>query len=104
MTATSRNQAGSGRDDGGMTRWLERLGKVTRVTALCGTVVWLALVTISPQAPDAVHPERYVHRHDVRYVSEDMGLVLRILLGTNFTLAVVAIGCHFATKDMRDGH
>jgi hypothetical protein len=86
-----------------MKRWLQRLGKVARVAALCGTVVWLALVTISPQAPDAAHPERYAHRHDVRYVSEDMGLVLRILLGANFTLAMVAFGCHFATKDMGDG-
>lgn len=87
-----------------MKRWLQRLGRVVRVAALCGTVVWLALVTMSPGEPDAAHPERYAHRHDVRYVSEDMGLVLRILLGSTFALAMVAFGCHFATKDIGDGH
>lgn len=100
MTATGKNQAGSGRDDASMKRWLQRLGKVARVAALCGTVIWLALVTMSPGEPDAAHAERYAHRHDVRYVSEDMGLVLRILLGSNFTLAMIAFGCHFVTKDI----
>jgi hypothetical protein len=78
------------------------VGKIARVAALCGTVAWLALTIITPREPDAVHPERYAHRHDVRYVSEDMGLVLRILLGASFTLAMVALGCHFAIRDMQD--
>ncbi|WFU21342.1 hypothetical protein QA649_24880 [Bradyrhizobium sp. CB1717] len=85
-----------------MKRWLQRLGKVARVAALCGTVAWLVLLTSSPQAPDAAHPERYAHRHDVRYVSEGMEWALQILLGASFTLAMVAFGCHFATRDMRE--
>ena len=85
-----------------MTRWLQRLGKIARVAAICGTVAWLVLLTSSPQAPDAAHPERYAHRHDVRYVSEGTELALRILLGSSFTLALVAFGCHFATRDMRE--
>jgi hypothetical protein len=85
-----------------MKRWLHQLGKIARVMALCGTVAWLALTTISPQAPDAAHPERYAHRHDVRYVSADIGLALRILLGASFTLAMVAFGCHFWTRDVGD--
>ena len=85
-----------------MKRWLLRLGKVARVAAICGTVAWLVLLTSSPQAPDAAHPERYAHRHDVRYVSEGTELALRILLGSSFTLALVAFGCHFATRDMRE--
>ncbi|MGX1322595.1 hypothetical protein AB7M17_006048 [Bradyrhizobium sp. USDA 377] len=85
-----------------MKRWLQRLGRVARVAAICGTVAWLVLLTSSPQAPDAAHPERYAHRHDVRYVSEGTELALRILLGSSFTLALVAFGCHFATRDMRE--
>ena len=85
-----------------MTRWLQRLGKIARIAALCGTVAWLVLLTSSPQALDAAHPERYAHRHDVRYVSEGTELALRILLGSSFTLALVAFGCHFATRDMRE--
>ncbi|SFK03875.1 hypothetical protein SAMN05216525_14944 [Bradyrhizobium sp. Gha] len=64
---------------------------------------WLALTTVSPQEPDAAHPVRYVHRHDVRYVSEDMSLVLQIQLGLNFALVVFA-GCHFASRDVGDGY
>jgi hypothetical protein len=86
-----------------MMRWLQTVGKIARVGALCGTVAWLALTTISPREPDPAHAERYAHRHDVRYVSEDMGLVLRILLGSSFALAMVALGCHFAIRDMQDG-
>jgi len=86
-----------------MTRWLQRLGKIARIAALCGTVAWLVLLTISPQQPDAAHPERYAHRHDVRYVSQETGSTLRILLGSTFALVLVAFGCHFATRDMRDG-
>lgn len=82
--------------------WLQRLGRIARVAAICGTVAWLVLLTSSPQAPDAAHPERYAHRHDIRYVSEGTELALRILLGTSFTLALVAFGCHFATRDMRE--
>ena len=82
-----------------MKRWLERLGRIARVAALCGTVAWLVLLTISPGQPDAAHPERYAHRHDVRYVSGETGLALRILLGANFTLALVALGCHVATRN-----
>ena len=77
--------------------------KTAWAAALCGTVAWLALVSISPHDPDAAHPARYASRHDVRYVSEDMGLVLRILFGVNVTLALVAAGCHFAGKDARGG-
>lgn len=83
-----------------MKRWLQRLGKVARVAAICGTVAWLVLLTSSPQVPDAAHPERYAHRHDVRYVSDGTELALRILLGSSFTLALVAFGCHFASRDM----
>ncbi|MET4203684.1 hypothetical protein ABIA95_008209 [Bradyrhizobium sp. LA8.1] len=86
-----------------MKRWLQRLGKIARIAALCGTVAWLVLLTVSTQAPDAAHPERYSHRHDVRYVSPEMGSTLRILLGSTFALVLVAFGCHFATRDMRDG-
>ena len=82
-----------------MKRWLQRIGEIARVAAICGTVAWLVLLTSSPQAPDAAHPERYAHRHDVRYVSEGTELALRILLGSSFTLALVAFGCHFATRD-----
>lgn len=32
-----------------------------------------------------------------------MGLALRILFGATFTLAMIAFGCHFATRDMQDG-
>ncbi|MFK4724902.1 hypothetical protein E4K65_07970 [Bradyrhizobium niftali] len=85
-----------------MKRWLQRIGEIARVAAICGTVAWLVLLTSSPQAPDAAHPERYAHRHDVRYVSEGTELALRILLGSSFTLALVAFGCHFATRDMRE--
>lgn len=85
-----------------MMRWLQRLGWIARVAAICGTVAWLVLLTSSPQAPDAAHLERYAHRHDIRYVSEGTELALRILLGTSFTLALVAFGCHFATRDMRE--
>jgi len=85
-----------------MKRWLQRLGKVARVAALCGTVAWLVLTTISPEVPDAAHPERYAQRHDVRYVSAEMGETLRILLGSTFALVLVAFGCHFATRDMQD--
>ncbi|MET4208650.1 hypothetical protein ABIB95_003467 [Bradyrhizobium sp. LA2.1] len=86
-----------------MRRWLQRLGKIARIAALCGTVAWLVLLTVSPQQPDATHPERYAHRHDVRYVSQETGSTLRILLGATFALVLVAFGCHFATTDMRDG-
>ncbi|HEV2156338.1 hypothetical protein [Bradyrhizobium sp.] len=82
-----------------MKSWLERLGRIARVAALCGTVAWLMLLTISPGQPDAAHPERYAHRHDVRYVGGETGSALRILLGVNFTLVLVALGCHFATRD-----
>lgn len=85
-----------------MKRWLQGLGKIARVAALCGTVAWLVLLTVSPQQPDAAHPERYAHRHDVRYVSQETGSILRILLGSTFALILVAFGCHFATRDMRD--
>ena len=85
-----------------MKRWLQRIGEIARVAAICGTVAWLVLLTSSPQAPDAAHPERYAHRHDVRYVNEGTELALRILLGSSFTLALVAFGCHFATRDMRE--
>ena len=85
-----------------MKRWLQRIGEIARVAAICGTVAWLVLLTSSPQAPDAAHPERYAQRHDVRYVSEGTELALRILLGSSFTLALVAFGCHFATRDMRE--
>lgn len=85
-----------------MKRWLQSIGEIARVAAICGTVAWLVLLTSSPQAPDAAHPERYAHRHDVRYVSEGTELALRILLGSSFTLALVAFGCHFATRDMRE--
>lgn len=85
--------------ESGMKRWLQRLGKIARVAAICGTVTWLWLVARSPQEPDAAHPQRYAHRHDVRYVSEQEGLVLRILFGSTFFLVLVAFGCHFATKD-----
>lgn len=85
-----------------MKRWLQMIGRIARVAALCGTVAWLVLLTSSPQQPDAAHPERYAHRHDVRYVSESTELALRILLGSSFTLAMVAFGCHFATRDMQD--
>lgn len=86
-----------------MKRWLQTLGKMARVAAICGTVAWLVLLTSSPQTPDADHPQRYAHRHDVRYVSEGTDLALRVLLGASFTLVLVAFGCHFATRDMRDG-
>ncbi|WP_246773870.1 hypothetical protein [Bradyrhizobium diazoefficiens] len=102
MTAIGKSEVRSGHDGSGKTRWLQRLGRIARVAALCGTVAWLVLVTISPQEPDAAHPERYAHRQDVRYVSEDMGLVLRILFGSTFALAMVAFGCHFAIRDMQD--
>lgn len=85
-----------------MKRWLQRIGKIARVVAICGTVAWLVLLTSSPQQPDAAHPQRYAHRHDVRYVSEGTELALRILLGSTFALVVVAFGCHFATRDMRE--
>lgn len=84
-----------------MKRRLQRLGHLARIAALCGTVAWLVLLTISPGQPDAAHPERYAHRHDVRYVSGETGWALRLLLGTNVTLALVALGCHVATRDMR---
>jgi hypothetical protein len=86
-----------------MKRSLQKIGKVARVAALCGTVAWLVLLTSSPQQPDAAHPERYAHRHDVRYVSEGTELALRILFGASFTLALLASGCHLATRDMQDG-
>jgi len=82
---------------------LQRLERIAWVAALCGTSALLALVAISPQVPDAAHPVRYVLRHDVRYVSEDMSLALQILLGLNMTLGLVAAGCHFARKDPGDG-
>lgn len=80
---------------------LPRIGKIARVGAICGTVAWLVLLTASPQEPDATHSQRYAHRHDVRYVSDESGLVLRILLGASFALFLVAVGCHFASKDER---
>lgn len=83
-----------------MTRWLQRIGKIAKWAAIGGTVAWLVLMTNSPQSPDAAHPERYAHRHDVRYVSEGMERALQILLGASFTLALVSFGCHFATRDM----
>lgn len=85
-----------------MKRWLQRLGRIARVAALCGTVAWLVLLTSSPQQPDAAHSERYAHRHDIRYVSEGTELALQILLGSSFTLVLAALGCHFATRDMRE--
>jgi hypothetical protein len=85
-----------------MMRWLQRLGKIARVLALCGTVAWLVLLTSSPEMPDAAHPVRYSHRHDVRYVSAQTELVLRVLFGSTFALVLVAFGCHFATRDMRE--
>jgi hypothetical protein len=86
-----------------MKRWIRRLGRIAWGVALCGTVALLALVAISPHEPDGAHPVRYVLRHDVRYVSEDMSLLLQILLGANIALGLVAAGCHFATKDTGDG-
>jgi len=86
----------------GMLHWLERIGRIAKVAVLCGTVAWLALMANSPGRPDAAHPERYAHRFEVRYVSEGTGEALRILLVTNFTLFLVACGCHFATRDARD--
>ena len=86
-----------------MKRWLEGLGKFARIAGVCGTVVWLVLLTNASSQPDAAHPERYAHRHDVRYVSEETGSALRIQLGVNFTLALVALGCHLATRDVQDG-
>lgn len=56
VTAIGKSEVRSGHDGSGMTRWLQRLGKIARVAALCGTVAWLVLVTISPQEPDAAHP------------------------------------------------
>lgn len=85
-----------------MKRWLERLGAIARVAAICGTVAWLVLMTSSPQVPDAAHPQRYAHRHDVRYVSEGTEWTLQILLAASFTLGLVWFGCHLATRDMRD--
>jgi hypothetical protein len=79
--------------------WIQRLGKIARIAAICGTVAWLALLTISPQEPDASHPQFYGHRHVVRYVSEEMGLALHVLFSSSFALVLVAFGCHFATKD-----
>ena len=81
-----------------MKRWLQMLGKIARVAAICGTVAWLVILTSSPQEPDAAHPQVYRHRRVVRYVSEETGLILRILLGSSFALVLVAFGCHFATK------
>ena len=72
--------------------------------ALCGTIGWLALVTVAPQEPDATHPVRYAYRHDVRYVSQDMSRVLHILFGVNVTLGLLAAGCHFATRNVTDGN
>jgi len=86
-----------------MKRWQRRLGRIAWIAALCGTVALLALMAISPGEPDAAHPVRYVLRHDVRYVSADMSLLLQILLGANMTLGVVAAACHFASKDPGDG-
>lgn len=86
-----------------MKRWLRRLGRIAWGAGLCGTIALLALMTVSPQDPDAAHPVRYVLRHDVRYVSQDMSLVLHILFGVNFMLIVIAAGCHFASKDTDDG-
>ena len=86
-----------------MKRWLRRLGRIAWGVALCGTIAWLALVTISPHEPDAAHALRYVSRHDVRYVSEDMSLMLHLLFGVNVTLGLLAAGCHFATKNTEDG-
>lgn len=80
---------------------LQRIGRIARIGAICGTVAWLVLLTASPQVPDAAHPQRYAHRHDIRYVSDETGLTLRILLAASFTLFLVAVGCHFAGKDER---
>lgn len=86
-----------------MKRWLRRLGRIAWVAALCGTIAWLALVTISPHEPDDAHPVRYVSRHDVRYVSDDTSLVLHILFGVNFSLMLVGARLHFGSKDAGDG-
>ncbi|QOZ69100.1 hypothetical protein [Bradyrhizobium arachidis] len=86
-----------------MKRWLERLGRIATVAGICGTVAWLVLLASSPQQPDAAHPERYAHRHSVRYVSAGTDLALQILLGSNFMLALVALGCHLAASDRRGG-
>ena len=103
MVQTRPTEAGAGHDEIGMKHRLRRLGRMAWAVALCGTVALLALVAISPQEPDAAHPVRYVLRHDVRYVSEDMSLVLQILFGVNVALGLVAAGCHFASKDVGDG-
>jgi hypothetical protein len=92
-----------------MKHWLRRLplrklGRIAWAAALCGTIAWLALVTVSPHEPDDAHAVRYVSRHDVRYVSEDMSLVLHILFGVNVTLGLIAAGCHFATRNVEDGN
>ena len=87
-----------------MKRWLRRLERMTWAAALCGTVAWLALPTMSPHQPDAAHSVRYAHRHDIRYVSEDMSLLLQILLGANFALVLIAAGCHFASRDVAAGN
>jgi hypothetical protein len=87
--------------EGGMKRWLQKLGGIARVAALCGAVAWLLLIESAPREPDASHPQVYSHRHDVRYVSEETGLALRILFNSTFVLVLVAFGCHFAMRDGR---
>lgn len=86
----------------GMKHWIERIGKIAKAAVLCGTVAWLVLLTNASQQPDPAHPERYAHRRQVRYVSEETGLALHVLLGANFALFLVACGCHFATRDPGD--
>jgi len=81
-----------------MKRWLQILGRIARIAALCGAITWLFLLESAPRAPDASHPQLYSHRHDVRYVSEQTGLALSILLNSTFVLVLVAIGCHFIVR------
>jgi hypothetical protein len=85
-----------------MKRWLQRFGSISRIAAICGTVAWLVLLTCSPQEPDASHPQFYGHRHVVRYVSEEMGLALRILFNSTFVLVLLSFGCQAATSRLEE--
>lgn len=76
----------------------QRLGKIAIIAAICGTLAWQGLMAVSPRQPDAAHPDRYVHRHDVRYVSATTDLVLQILLGSSFALALIALACRVSAR------
>lgn len=77
---------------------IQKIGKIAKVGAIGGTLLWLALVEIAPSQPDAAHPQRYAHRHVVRYVSEDMGTALKILLGVNLVMVALCVGCLASEK------